>query len=84
MHDQMFDNLIRGPISFFDSNPLGRIIARFAKDLIVLDSVMILLGPLVINGIFETLGIFLIAIFAVPIVIVPITILMFMIIRLRK
>eukprot|EP00188_Purpureofilum_apyrenoidigerum_P004112 Plantae.Rhodophyta-Purpureofilum_apyrenoidigerum.ctg45070.p1 GENE.Plantae.Rhodophyta-Purpureofilum_apyrenoidigerum.ctg45070~~Plantae.Rhodophyta-Purpureofilum_apyrenoidigerum.ctg45070.p1 ORF type:complete len:205 (+),score=6.56 Plantae.Rhodophyta-Purpureofilum_apyrenoidigerum.ctg45070:286-900(+) len=32
LHDQMLRALLRSPISFFDSTPIGRIINRFSKD----------------------------------------------------
>lgn len=32
LHDQMLRALLRSPVSFFDSTPLGRIINRFSKD----------------------------------------------------
>lgn len=33
LHNQIFALLLRAPIAFFDSNPLGRILNRFARDL---------------------------------------------------
>lgn len=32
MHNKMFNSLLRSPISFFDTNPVGRILNRFSKD----------------------------------------------------
>ncbi|EFA83154.1 ABC transporter C family protein [Heterostelium album PN500] len=36
-HEKMFNAVIRSPMSFFDTTPLGRIINRFAKDQMVID-----------------------------------------------
>jgi len=36
-HDKMLDRIIRSPVSFFDTNPVGRILNRFANDIGVLD-----------------------------------------------
>lgn len=38
MHDVMLKGILRGPLTFFDVTPTGRILARFSKDLDVLDS----------------------------------------------
>jgi ABC-type multidrug transport system fused ATPase/permease subunit len=32
LHDKMYDSVSNAPILFFDSNPSGRILNRFAKD----------------------------------------------------
>jgi len=36
-HDKMLDRIVRNPVQFFDTNPLGRILNRFSNDLGVLD-----------------------------------------------
>lgn len=33
LHDMMLHSVLRAPMAFFHSNPIGRIINRFAKDL---------------------------------------------------
>jgi ATP-binding cassette, subfamily C (CFTR/MRP), member 4 len=37
LHDQMAQAMIRAPIAFFDTNPLGRILNRFSADVGILD-----------------------------------------------
>jgi ATP-binding cassette, subfamily C (CFTR/MRP), member 4 len=37
VHNSMLESLIRSPISFFDSNPVGRILNRFSNDIGVMD-----------------------------------------------
>jgi len=37
IYDDLIDNVLRAPMSFFDTTPLGRIINRFAKDIYVVD-----------------------------------------------
>ncbi|CAF4536341.1 unnamed protein product [Rotaria sp. Silwood2] len=37
LHNKMFKRLIRCPISFFDLNPIGRILNRFTKDIAIVD-----------------------------------------------
>lgn len=40
LHDASFSHVLRAPLLFFDSNPAGRIINRFSKDLSVVDDAM--------------------------------------------
>lgn len=37
LHNTTFLRVLRAPMAFFDSNPLGRILSRFSKDIAVLD-----------------------------------------------
>jgi len=37
LHNQMFNALIRAPVFFFDSNPIGRVVNRFSKDVSSID-----------------------------------------------
>ena len=37
LHNQMLDRLLRAPVGFFDSNPVGRILNLFSKDIGVVD-----------------------------------------------
>ncbi|CAF5208666.1 unnamed protein product, partial [Rotaria magnacalcarata] len=37
LHNQMFKRIIRCPISFFDMNPVGRILNRFTSDVAAAD-----------------------------------------------
>jgi len=45
MHARMTEVLLRSKSSFYDANPVGRILTRFTKDMIVLD---VILPPLVL------------------------------------
>ena len=37
MHNAIFTRLLRAPVAFFDSNPVGRILNRFSRDLGIID-----------------------------------------------
>ncbi|NXY66745.1 MRP2 protein, partial [Callaeas wilsoni] len=37
MHQQLLGNILRAPMSFFDTTPTGRIVNRFAKDIFTVD-----------------------------------------------
>ena len=48
LHDAITKRVLRANIIFFDSNPIGRIVTRFSKDLIVFDLMVPILSIIVI------------------------------------
>lgn len=40
LHNTMFHTLLKAPMRFFDSNPIGRILNRFAKDVGAVDELV--------------------------------------------
>nr|XP_057941813.1 ATP-binding cassette sub-family C member 4-like isoform X2 [Doryrhamphus excisus] len=40
LHNRMFNAVLRTPVSFFDLNPIGRILNRFSKDIGQMDSML--------------------------------------------
>ena len=40
LHTGMLKNILRSPMSFFDTTPLGRILNRFSKDIYTIDEVV--------------------------------------------
>ena len=40
MHDRMFNAVIRSPMLFFETTPLGTILNRFSRDVYVIDEVL--------------------------------------------
>ena len=55
MHLAMCERVLRANILFFDSNPMGRIITRFSKDMAVLDLIAPAVSILMTYGIFRAL-----------------------------
>lgn len=40
LHIQMLERVMRSPMSYFETTPLGRIINRFAKDVDTVDNIL--------------------------------------------
>ena len=40
LHNSLLERVTRAPMSFFNSNPLGRIMTRFSKDTAMADSIV--------------------------------------------
>ena len=54
IHKEMARKIVRARVVFFDSNPIGRILTRFSKDMAVLDLIMPPSAVLTSYGIFRT------------------------------
>jgi ATP-binding cassette subfamily C (CFTR/MRP) protein 4 len=71
LHDRVFRRVARSPMSFFESNPLGRILNRFTRDMAIIDS-LIPRSVMDLNlTIFDVLGIVIISITINPWFIIP-------------
>lgn len=55
MHNAMTEKVLRAAVLFFDSNPIGRITARFAKDVVVLDLMVPPITVFVVAGGFRVI-----------------------------
>lgn len=40
LHDKLFRNLVRAPMKFFETNPIGQILNRFSRDTGIVDDIL--------------------------------------------
>jgi ATP-binding cassette subfamily C (CFTR/MRP) protein 4 len=66
MHHTMVTKVIRASILFFDSNPVGRVLTRFSKDMSILDSIMPTVFVFATFGIFRSLTVMFVVIIINP------------------
>ena len=74
LHSNMLKNILRSPMSFFDTTPLGRVLNRFSKDIYVVDETIPRSIRLFLFTLFRILSTIIVVIIATPtfaIVIVP-------------
>ena len=57
MHQAMSQRMVRAKILFYDSNPIGRILTRFSKDMVVLDLIVPNSAVLISYGLFRTISV---------------------------
>ena len=57
MYHKMSEKVLRTNILFFDSNPIGRILTRFSKDMAVMDLIVPTLSVLMSYGIFRAIAV---------------------------
>ncbi|XP_071514768.1 multidrug resistance-associated protein 1-like [Panulirus ornatus] len=67
LHDGLLHTIIRLPMSFFDTNPSGRIMNRFSKDINALDTVLPGIIRAFINNIFQVFTTMVVIVAATPI-----------------
>jgi len=74
MHKAMTEKVLRSNILFFDSNPIGRILTRFSKDMAVLDLICPTVAIMMTYGIFRAIAVSLCLIFVNYWLVIPIVI----------
>ena len=74
----MLTKLARSRILFYDSNPVGRILARFSKDIGIIDNAIPALGNFAAQGIFRTISVFIILSVIQPWLIIPVSLSVFL------
>ena len=66
MHNTMVTKVLRAKILFFDSNPVGRVLTRFSKDMAILDSLMPTVCVFATFGVFRSLTVMIVVIIINP------------------
>ncbi|XP_071114641.1 multidrug resistance-associated protein 1-like [Haliotis cracherodii] len=84
LHLNMLRNVLKAPMSFFDTTPTGRIVNRFSQDIDTIDTRMANLVESAINTLFQVLSSIIVISYSTPIflvVVVPLVILYFFVQR---
>ncbi|CAG7833091.1 unnamed protein product [Allacma fusca] len=84
-HSDMLDRILRSPMSFFDTTPVGRIVNRFAKDVDVADGTLPSMIRLWLNSFYQVLATIVVISYSTPIfiaVIIPIGVLYYFVQRM--
>ena len=68
MHNKMLQRVMKSPMSFFDTTPLGRIVNRFAKDVDVCDNTLPQSIRQLITLVFDLVGILVLIVIILPII----------------
>ncbi len=66
LHNNMLNSLLRSKVSFFDSNPIGRILNRFSKDVSIADMILPVITAAFLDNMLRVLSIFFVIVIAVP------------------
>ena len=78
LHRSMLMRIIKSPMSFYDTTPLGRILNRFAKDIDIVDNTIPMTMQFVLNQMLTVVGTLVAIIFAMPlfiVVVIPVAVL---------
>ena len=67
MHNEMLSSILRSPMVFFDTTPLGRILNRFSKDIYTIDMVIPLSLRIFILTLFAVVSTIIVILIATPI-----------------
>lgn len=82
LHHDMLTNILRGPMSFFDTTPVGRIVNRFSQDVEAIDSTLPDIILEVLYSLFGAISVFVVISYSTPIflvMVVPLGIIYFLI-----
>lgn len=71
MTNKITERVLRAQILFFDSNPIGRILTRFTKDVSLLDLIYPQQSLMVVNGILRTIAVVVTACIINPYILIP-------------
>ena len=84
LHNEMVKKIVRGKVSFFDQNPVGRILNRFSKDISVGDVVLPTIFSWFFEVLFRVMAIFILVCVAIPYITILIAFVIFAVYIIRK
>ncbi|CAL1540697.1 unnamed protein product [Lymnaea stagnalis] len=84
LHDALLENIMRQPMRFFDTTPLGRVINRFSRDVDIIDTSMARLVRLFFQQLFAVLSVLVVITYTTPIFIAAAAPIMFVYYLVQK
>uniref|UniRef100_A0A669C2N7 Multidrug resistance-associated protein 4 n=1 Tax=Oreochromis niloticus TaxID=8128 RepID=A0A669C2N7_ORENI len=84
LHNSMFSAVLHTPVSFFDVNPIGRILNRFSKDVSQMDSMLPITFVDFYQLFLQNVGVIAVAASVIPLILIPVVLLMLIFLYLRS
>ncbi|XP_030600304.1 multidrug resistance-associated protein 4-like [Archocentrus centrarchus] len=84
LHNSMFSAVLRTPVSFFDINPIGRILNRFSKDVSQMDSMLPMTFVDFYQLFWQNAGVIAVAASVIPLILIPVVPLLLFFLYLRS
>uniref|UniRef100_A0AAX7TYV4 Multidrug resistance-associated protein 4 n=1 Tax=Astatotilapia calliptera TaxID=8154 RepID=A0AAX7TYV4_ASTCA len=84
LHNSMFSAVLHTPVSFFDVNPIGRILNRFSKDVSQMDSVLPITFVDFYQLFLQNVGVIAVAASVIPLILIPVVPLLLIFLYLRS
>uniref|UniRef100_A0A669E0Y9 Multidrug resistance-associated protein 4 n=1 Tax=Oreochromis niloticus TaxID=8128 RepID=A0A669E0Y9_ORENI len=84
LHNSMFSAVLHTPVSFFDVNPIGRILNRFSKDVSQMDSMLPITFVDFYQLFLQNAGVIAVAASVIPLILIPVVPLLLVFLYLRS
>uniref|UniRef100_A0A3Q2X474 Multidrug resistance-associated protein 4 n=1 Tax=Haplochromis burtoni TaxID=8153 RepID=A0A3Q2X474_HAPBU len=84
LHNSMFSAVLHTPVTFFDVNPIGRILNRFSKDVSQMDSMLPITFVDFYQLFLQNAGVIAVAASVIPLILIPVVPLLIIFLYLRS